>query len=86
MCPQVRNKTLEYHLNGLNLDFTYRLIDGVAERSFAENVARLVGIDEDILKNAREHSLMVTKENRALKDLQELAKHTNDLLVEFHLI
>jgi hypothetical protein len=29
---------------------------------------------------------MVTKESRALKDLQELTKHTNDLLVEFELI
>lgn len=29
---------------------------------------------------------MVTKESRALRDLQELTKHTNDLLVEFKLI
>jgi len=86
MCIQVRNKTLEYHLNGLHLDFTYKLIDGVAERSFAENVARLVGIKEEILGNARERSMMVTKESRALKDLQELTKHTNDILVEFGLI
>jgi DNA mismatch repair protein MSH6 len=77
---------MEFHLNGIHLNFAYKLVDGVAERSFAENVARMVGIDEDLLKNARERSKMVTKENRTLKDLQSLTKQMNDLLVELKII
>jgi DNA mismatch repair ATPase MutS len=31
-------------LNGEDLVFTYQLVDGVAERSFAGNVGKMVGI------------------------------------------
>jgi DNA mismatch repair protein MutS len=36
--------------------FTYQLVDGVAEKSFACNVARLVGIPEGVIEKARERS------------------------------
>lgn len=53
----------------------------MAERSFALNVARLVGIPEFVLNKAHEKSEMITKEDQSLRHLQELTKKFNDLLI-----
>lgn len=34
------------------VNFSYQLMEGVAEKSFASNVGRMVGIPKDILKRA----------------------------------
>lgn len=34
------------------VDFSYQLMEGVAEKSFASNVGRMVGIPVDILRRA----------------------------------
>lgn len=41
-----------YEFDEQALVFTYQLEDGVAEKSFASNVVRMVGISQEILSRA----------------------------------
>lgn len=50
--------------DGRTLNFTYKLEDGVAEKSFANNVARMVGIPEEILKIADEKAGEIIKQDK----------------------
>lgn len=57
----MRNKTVDYKIENNKLEFKYQLKDGVAEKSFALNVAVLVGIPESVIQKASEKSEMITK-------------------------
>ena len=54
---RVQWKKMDYKLmkfqNKERLIFLYKVVDGVCEKSFALNVARIAGLPEKIIENAR---------------------------------
>ena len=50
--------------DGETLNFTYKLEDGVAEKSFANNVAKMVGIPDEIMKIADEKAGEIIKQDK----------------------
>jgi len=52
--PQVQNKTILVKEEGDNVIFTHRVVDGVADRSYGIEVARIAGIPENVIKRAFE--------------------------------
>ena len=51
-CPQVKLAKMAHEIDEGRLRFTYQLAQGVAEKSFACNVARIVAIPAPILLRA----------------------------------
>lgn len=62
--------------------FKYQLKDGVAEKSFAVNVAKMAGIPDIVLRNAEKRSSLITKESESLKEMQVTTKKYNDLMTQ----
>jgi len=52
--PQVQNKTILVKEEGSNVVFTHRVVDGVADRSYGIEVARIAGIPENVIRRAFE--------------------------------
>ena len=69
--PNVRMMKMGYNMDGEDISFTYQLVPGVAEKSFAGNVGKLVKMSPDILRLADKMSHMLLNETRAKKMLRE---------------
>lgn len=50
--PRVRLMKMGCEQENSTISFTYQLMDGVAEKSFAGNVGKMVGLPEEILRKA----------------------------------
>lgn len=48
------------------VNFTYQLVEGEAEKSFATNVARIAGLPRDLIRKASEVEKKITKEEEKL--------------------
>lgn len=57
--------------------FEYKLINGVAEKSFATNVAKIAGIPSDVIKNAKKMEEKITKEESKINRNREILKKFN---------
>ncbi|AIY86650.1 MULTISPECIES: DNA mismatch repair protein MutS [unclassified Thermotoga] len=52
--PQVQNKTILVKEEGKNVIFTHKVVDGVADRSYGIEVAKIAGIPERVINRAYE--------------------------------
>lgn len=60
--------------------FEYKLINGVAEKSFATNVAKIAGIPYDVIKRAREMEEKITNEESKINKNREILKKFNSII------
>jgi DNA mismatch repair ATPase MutS len=72
--PQVRLAKMGYEIEEGRLQFTYQLRPGVAEKSFACNVAKMVGIPPSILQRADLKSDQMHHETNRKKLLREACR------------
>lgn len=63
-----------YEIDEDDIEFTYQLVPGVAEKSFANNVGRMVKINSDILELASRKSNEMHHETMKKKLLREACK------------
>lgn len=52
--PQVQNKTILVKEEGKNVIFTHKVVDGVADRSYGIEVAKIAGIPDRVINRAYE--------------------------------
>lgn len=70
----IKNCVMSHKVRDNKVDFYYKLIEGSAERSFATNIARLAGINPDVVKRSSEIEKRITKEEEKLKSNRVIIK------------
>ncbi|CAD8188495.1 unnamed protein product [Paramecium pentaurelia] len=60
--------------------FKYKLIEGIAEKSFATNVAQIAGVPKDVIKKAKQMETKITKEESKINKNREILKKFNQII------
>lgn len=77
--PNVRACFMNYIMKDKTIQFEYKLVDGSAIKSFASNVADMVGIPEAVIKNAEQISNQVMG-NSKYNQILEMSKKFNNII------
>ncbi|CAD8206909.1 unnamed protein product [Paramecium octaurelia] len=60
--------------------FKYKLIEGIAEKSFATNVAQIAGVPKEVIKKAKQMEAKITKEESKINKNREILKKFNQVI------
>ncbi|CAD8045359.1 unnamed protein product [Paramecium sonneborni] len=60
--------------------FEYKLINGIAEKSFATNVAKIAGIPNEVIQNAKKMELKITKEESKINRNRDILQKFNQII------
>ncbi|CAD8191337.1 unnamed protein product [Paramecium octaurelia] len=71
-----------YYQDKDQITFKYKLVEGVAERSFATNVAQRAGIPQEVIQTAKLMETKITKEESNLKKNRVILQKFNQILTE----
>ncbi len=70
----------EYDTETKHLTFLYKFIEGKADRSFGVNVARMVGLPEQVIQRAEEKEAEMTSETQKLGQIMALTRQFNSVI------
>ncbi|CAD8089212.1 unnamed protein product [Paramecium primaurelia] len=78
----IKQCVMLYYRENDSVIFKYKLVEGVAEKSFAINVAQLAGIQEEVIRKAKQMQLKITKEESKINKNREILKKFNQIITQ----
>ncbi|CAD8169693.1 unnamed protein product [Paramecium pentaurelia] len=80
LCKNIQQSVMKHYQEMDRVIFEYKLISGVAEKSFATNVAKIAGIPNEVIQNAKKMEEKITKEESKINRNREILKKFNQII------